>query len=160
MRPIGMRSVRWVPGIAALVALAGCVWPLRTPAPPPGQTIGATITNANLNTSTADGVSLPLGDLVLVSLISTSYRPSGSVAPWTVSVASPSKPTTPTVLVPSSPPPGATCPPQATCSYFRGAARGKAALAIGGPSGILCNRQHQDCVGVSAISEQVTVEVK
>jgi len=142
------------------MALAGCVWPLRAPATPSGQTVGAAITNANLNAGTADGVSIPLGDLVLVTLISNSYRPSGSVAPWTVSVASPAKPGTPTVVVPSSPPPGATCPPQATCSYFRGVARGKGALTIGGPSGILCNRQHQDCVGVSAISEQVAVEVK
>jgi len=135
------------------------MWPLRGPATPPGPAVGATITNATLSATAAHGVSIPLGDLVAVTLTSDSYRPSGSVAPWTVSVVSANKAGNTTVLAPSNPPPGATCAPNATCSYYRGVAKGTSALVIGGPSGILCNRQHQGCIGVSAINYRVPVEV-
>jgi hypothetical protein len=119
-----------------------------------------TITNANLEATTTDGVIIPLGSVLSVALVSDAYRRDGSVAPWTVSLASSTTPTAAAILVPSPPPPGMTCPARATCDSYRGVARGRAELELEGPSGLICNREHQECVAVAAALGRVAVEVQ
>jgi hypothetical protein len=122
--------------------------PTTTTVPPAGRVVVVT-------DQTSSPVQVSLGDTVDEQLVSHRYgRTPGQIVPWGTPTSS-----EPPVLTPTAVPAGVACPTGATCTAFAVVAVGAATLSAVGPSGIICDRQGQNCVGVSAVDLRIQVDV-
>jgi hypothetical protein len=104
--------------------------------------------------SSAAVAAASVGDLVEVQLTSGAFGRDGHVVPWGTPISA-----NPAILTPTRSSSGIACRPEATCTFFAARGPGDATISAIEPSGILCNKHGDDCVGVTAPLWRVDVDI-
>lgn len=95
-----------------------------------------------------------LTDVLDVELVSFSYHPDRSIAPWQTPISSSTD-----VLAPTGSAGLPPCPSHATCTAFAAVGQGVASITIVGPTGAVCNSSGANCVEVASIAYSIEVTV-